>query len=182
MKILIVVLAISVWTLPVAAQDTVPQDLPLVREGLTPALPDTVRADAIQETNGFAVLRETEEPFTGTIIDVYPSGAKRMQRSVVEGRAEGLWIEWYESGIPRYMATWRDGKGEGVWTYYHENGMVRERATVVGDAYTGPVEGWHATGAKAMEGYYQDWQRKGTWRFWSEDGTLLRTEWHGNIP
>ena len=144
--------------------------------GVTPALPDTVRADAVDEDNGFAVLRATGEPFTGVVVDAYPSGAKKLRRSVVDGRAEGLWVEWYESGVPRYLATWRSGQGEGAWTYFHETGEVRERSVVVADAFDGPVEGWHANGRKAFEGAYRQNQKDGTFRYWDESGRLNRTE------
>ena len=152
------------------------QDLPLVRDRLTPALPDTVRTDDVDGDNGAAVLRATGEPFTGVVFDRYPSGAKKLRRSVVEGRAEGLWVEWYESGTVRYLATWAEGRGDGVWTYFHPNGEVREQATVVDDMYTGPAEGWHENGRKAFEGVHEANERVGVWRFWSEDGALDRTE------
>ena len=144
--------------------------------GVTPALPDTVRADAVDEDNGRAVLRATGEPFTGIVVDTHPSGAKKLRRSVVDGRAEGLWLEWYESGVPRYVATWRGGKGDGVWTYFHETGEVRERSVVVADAFDGPVEGWHANGRKAFEGAYRQNQKDGVFRYWDEGGRLDRTE------
>ena len=152
------------------------QGLPLVRDGLTPALPDTVGTDEIEGDNGVATLRRTGEPFTGVVSDRYPSGAKRLRRSVVDGRPEGLWVEWYESGVVRYLATWAGGGGEGVWTYFHPNGEARERALVVADVYTGPVEGWHPNGQKAFEGFNEGNERAGVWRFWTESGALDRTE------
>ena len=152
------------------------QDLPVVRDGLTPALADTVGTDAIDGDNGRAVLRATGQPFTGVVEDRYPSGAPRLRRSVVDGRPEGLWVEWYETGVVRYLATWSGGRGDGVWTYFHPNGEVRERASVVADVWDGPVEGWHANGRKAFEGTHDGGQRAGVWRFWTEGGVLDRTE------
>ena len=142
----------------------------------TPALPDTAHVSEVEGEDGAAVLRATGQPFTGVVVDAYPSGAKKLRRSVVGGRAEGLWVEWYESGVPRYLAAWRDGKGDGVWTYFHETGEVRERATVVADVYDGPVEGWHANGRKAFEGAYLGNAKDGTFRYWDEAGRLDRTE------
>lgn len=143
---------------------------------LTPTPTDTLQAGAVRESNGMAVSRDTGEPVTAVIVDAYPNGAKRMLRSVVDGRAEGLWLEWYESGVPRYMATWRDGKGHGPWVYFHENGHIREHVHVENDVYVGPAEGWHANGQKAFAGYYRDGQRHGTWRRWNERGRIVSTE------
>lgn len=143
---------------------------------LTPTPTDTLQAGTVRESNGMAVSRETGEPVTAVIVDTYPGGAQRMLRSVVDGRAEGLWMEWYETGVPRYMATWRDGKGDGPWVYFHENGHIRERVYVEADVYVGPAEGWHANGRKAFAGYYRDGQKHGTWRRWDERGRLVSTE------
>ena len=156
------------------------QDLPLVRDGLTPALPDTVSTDEIDGDNGIAVLRTTGEPFTGVVSDQWPNGVAKLRRSVVDGKPEGLWVEWHETGVVRYLATWRNGGGDGVWTYFHPNGEVRDRSTVVADVFTGPTEGWHENGRKAFEGVNQENARTGVWRFWSEDGVLDRVERYDN--
>lgn len=152
------------------------QDLDPVRTGLTPALSDTTLVADVEKVDGFVVRRSTGERFTGTIVDFFPSGAKRMRRSVADGQAEGFWIEWYESGVPRYMGSWAAGRGEGVWFYFHENGEVRVRTTVVDDVFTGPEESWYANGRKAYEGINLNNNQDGVWRYWNEDGTLDRTE------
>lgn len=143
---------------------------------LTPAFTDTLRVDQVAQDNGFTTVRATGEPFTGTVIDTYEGGAKKLRRAVVEGLPEGLWMEWYESGVPRYMATWQRGRGEGVWTYFHETGEVRERVLVTGDVYDGPVEGWHANGQKAFEGHHRANQKDSRWRYWDEAGRMTKVE------
>lgn len=147
---------------------------------LTPALTDTLRADQVAQDNGFTTVRATGAPFTGTVIDTYDSGAKKLRRSVVEGLPEGLWMEWYESGVPRYVATWKHGRGEGVWMYFHETGQIRERVLVTGDVYDGPVEGWHANGQKAFEGHNRANQKDGRWRYWDEAGRMTKVEVYRN--
>jgi antitoxin component YwqK of YwqJK toxin-antitoxin module len=143
---------------------------------LTPALPDTLQTDDIEQKDGFTIVRSTGQPFTGIVADTYASGAKKLRRSVVDGLPEGLWMEWYESGVPRYQATWQRGRGDGVWIYYHDNGEIRERVMVTDDVYDGLVEGWHASGAKAFEGHNRNGNKDGRWRHWDETGRLTKTE------
>jgi antitoxin component YwqK of YwqJK toxin-antitoxin module len=163
-----IALLVLIGTAPAAAQT--PSTV------LTPALTDTLRADQVEQDNGFTTVRATGAPFTGIVVDVYASGAKQLRRSVVEGLPEGLWMEWYENGVPRYMATWQGGRGEGVWTYFHATGEIRERVLVTGDVYDGPVEGWHANGQKAFEGHNRANQKDGRWRYWDEAGRMTKVD------
>lgn len=97
---------------------------------ITPALTDTLQISEVDEHEQLTYLKDSGTPLTAVVVDCYASGQLKLRRSVVAGKAEGVWIEWYENGIPRYIAEWRNGKGDGLWLYFHENGQLRTRETV----------------------------------------------------
>ena len=94
-------------------------------------------------------------PFTGTVIDAYPDGARKARFQVVDGKADGAWAEWYPDGAIRFYSEWRAGKGEGPFVYFHPNGEISERVTARADIWDGVAEGWHPNGRKAFERVYQ---------------------------
>lgn len=94
-------------------------------------------------------------PFTGTVIDKWPDGARKARFHVVEGKADGAWAEWYPDGAIRFYSEWRAGKGDGPFIYFHTNGEISERATARADIWDGVAEGWHPDGRKAFERVYQ---------------------------
>ena len=94
-------------------------------------------------------------PFTGTVVDTYPDGARKARFQVVEGKADGAWAEWYPDGAIRFFSEWRGGKGEGPFVYFHPNGEISERVTARADIWDGVAEGWHPDGRKAFERVYR---------------------------
>lgn len=165
-------LMVLLGTAPLVATAQAPE----IRRTLSPALPDTVTSDRLDEVNGRATLRDTGAPYTGVVADRWPSGRLKLLRSVENGRAAGLWSEWYEAGVVRYLAEWHpEGQGEGAWFYFHETGVVSDRTVYRRDTPVGPSEGWHANGRKAFEGTYEDQGRRdGLWRWWDDDGWIER--------
>ena len=139
------------------------------------ARPRVVPASDTEERGGLTVLRATGMPVTGTVVELYPDGTRKVRRAIVDGRADGLWTEWYPGGAVRYVGTWAGGRGDGVWTYYHENGEVRERSEVADDVWHGRSEGWHANGRKAFEGRYRWGSPAPGWQAWDEDGRPAET-------
>ena len=94
-------------------------------------------------------------PFTGTVVDTYPDGARKARFKVVDGKADGAWAEWYPDGAIRFYSEWHAGKGEGPFVYFHPGGEISERVTARADVWDGVAEGWHPDGRKAFERVYQ---------------------------
>lgn len=143
---------------------------------LSPALADTLSLADVENRDQVFYLVETGEPATGIVEEYHESGQIKSRRSVVAGKAEGLWVEWFETGIPRYIAEWRQGKGHGQWIYFHENGQISARETVKDDIWHGISESWYANGQKKTEGHLHDGAKHGVWKYWAPDGSFERTE------
>ncbi|MEL6615701.1 MAG: nuclear transport factor 2 family protein, partial [Bacteroidota bacterium] len=129
-----------------------------------------VSASDTEDRDGLTVLRATGEPVTGTVVERHPNGTHKLRRTLVGGRADGLWVEWYPNGTVRYIGEWAGGRGDGVWTYFHETGEIRERSEVTDDVWHGRSEGWHANGQRAFSGRYEWGAKAPGWQRWDEDG------------
>ncbi len=125
------------------------------------------------EIEGVVVRRGTTVPLTGTVISRHPNGRLQMRRSVVEGRADGVWMEWFETGGVKFYAEWRMGKGHGSWVYFYPNGELQERAEARDDIWNGVAEGWHDNGVKAFESTFTDGVRLTPVRRWDKDGVAV---------
>jgi len=143
---------------------------------LSPALTDTLNPSEVEISDQVIYLVETGKPATGIVEEYYESGQIKARRSLIDGKAEGLWVEWFETGTPRYIAEWRQGEGHGKWIYFHENGQISSRETVKDDIWHGISESWYANGMKKMEGHLRVGAKHGVWKYWAQDGSLQRTE------
>lgn len=119
------------------------------------AQPDAavVPLSQLQKKGDLHRLKDT--PFTGTVVDNYPDGARKARFQMLDGKADGAWAEWYPDGAIRFYSEWRAGKGEGPFLYFHPNGEISERVTAQADIWDGIAEGWHPDGRKAFERVYQ---------------------------
>lgn len=131
--------------------------------GLTPRFETVHDRAALEERDQVFYVRATGEPATGLVEAVHPSGAKKARFTLVDGRAEGVWIEWYEGGAVRYVGEWRGGRGHGLWLYFHPSGEISERVRVRDDVFEGPAEGWTREGRKAFEAAIVGGDRRELW-------------------
>jgi antitoxin component YwqK of YwqJK toxin-antitoxin module len=139
---------------------------------LTPALKDTLSIENVVDRNQISYQIDNDLPYTGTIVEFHENGQLKLRKSVIDGKAEGIWIEWYETGIVRYIGEWKGGIGHGTWMYFHDNGELSERSQVKNDVWEGISESWHKNGVKSSQGLLAQNERVGTWRFWNKDGSL----------
>jgi len=147
---------------------------------ITPALTDTLMLSEVENRDQVFYLNESDEPVTAVVVDYFESGQIKSRKTVIAGKAEGLWVEWYESGIPKYLAEWTQGMGHGQWVYFYENGEIRERSHVEQDLWQGIAEGWHSNGVKAFEGMYIENERIGRWTWWDDQGAITESKTYQN--
>jgi len=119
----------------------------------------------------------------------YDGGQLRMERPYLGGRVTGTFKEWNEKGQQVESTEYKWGKRTGLHTAWHENGNTRETGEYVGDLKSRRWTYWHENGQKQSEGEYQlfrplgqddvDSRKVGEWKFWDEEGKLIRTVDHG---
>ena len=94
----------------------------------------------------------SEEPFSGSVINKYESGQNQMKGSLENGKDDGLVTIWYENGQMVIKGTYKDGKKDGLQIQWWDNGQ------------------------KMYEGIDKDRKLDGLWTFWYENGQKLKEE------
>lgn len=69
----------------------------------------------------------------------------------------------------------RNGKRHGVWTSYTDQGRTKSRSEYVNGVLQGPTITFHDNGTVYYQGRYLNGKSFGEWRFFDEQGGLIRT-------
>ena len=69
----------------------------------------------------------------------------------------------------------RNGKRHGLWTSYHPGGAVQSRTDYVDGVQEGASVVFHPNGQTYYTGDYHHGHEVGEWRFFDEQGALVRT-------
>jgi len=72
----------------------------------------------------------------------------------------------------------RNGVRQGPWISYFANGTIRSRGTYVDGEMDGPTEVYHPNGMPLYTGQYRLGLSVGEWRFYDQDGVLIKTAIH----
>ena len=130
----------------------------------------------------------------GVYKNFYENGTLRGEGVFRKGRPVGVWHYYYSNGeIMTIEKHNRRGKtvdldcwdetgvqvikdGTGTFIQYYPDGSIKSKASFNKCMFDEANEAWYANGVKEHEFYYENGRPVGTWQFWNEDGTLIRTE------
>ena len=79
--------------------------------------------DTLQKRGDTYYDINSEEPFSGLIINKYESGQKRTKGYLTNGKEDGIWTWWYENGQKEKEVDFLDGILDGLSTEWDENGL-----------------------------------------------------------
>ena len=150
--------------------------------------------DTLEKRGDIYYEINSEEPFSGLIINKYESGQKHTKGYLTNGREDGYWTWWYEGspknhirlyldnildnlpylfydswenyGQKRKVVDYLDGTKDGLSTEWYENGQKKEEGTYKDGKEDGLWTGWYDNGQKKQEGTENEWT------YWNEDGSL----------
>ena len=112
------------------------------------------------------------------IIDRYPDDTpKRAQYFSGEGADQQLVkeISYYEDGQKRVEGHFNaDGLKDGKWIYWYPNGNKWSEGYFSEGLNHKKRTTYHENGEKHYEGKYDMGQRTGLWKFYSDEGKLLK--------
>lgn len=84
-------------------------------------------------------------------------------------------IKYYANGKMRTKGMTYDGERHGKWSYYYENGFLWSE----GNFFHGKRDGYallfYDNGRKMVDGEYKENVPVGEWRFYNEQGELVKT-------
>ena len=155
--------------------------------------------DTLQKRDDTYYEINSEEPFSGLIINKYESGQKHTKGYLTNGREDGYWTWWYE-GSPKnhirlyldnildnlpylFYDSWEnygqkrkevdflDGTLDGLWTQWYENGNKSSEVTYKNGKEDGLYLSWYENGQKELEITYKDGIEISR-KDWNEDGSL----------
>jgi len=113
----------------------------------------------------------------GKITKWYKNGNKESEIHYLFGRKDGISKKWYEEdGQLQWKKKYNNEVPVGKWAYYYSNGQLDiEFETKNGQADDYIIK-YHPNGNKKEEGKVEKGQKVGLWKYYSEDGTLTKTE------
>jgi len=154
--------------------------------------------DTLQKRGDTYYEINSEEPFSGLIINKYESGQKHTKGYLTNGREDGYWTWWYEGspknhirlyldnildnlpylfydswenyGQKRKVVDYLDGTKDGLSTEWYENGQKKEEGTYKDGKEDGLWTGWYNNGQKEIEGAFKDGKPDGLSTLWYENG------------
>ena len=98
----------------------------VVWRGWTARLPleTALRSDLVLR-EGVLYRAAAPLPFKGVIVEDWRAGQRRVEVTIVDGRAHGLSRGWYENGQIRVQSNFEHGKKEGIETAWNSDGSLK---------------------------------------------------------
>jgi antitoxin component YwqK of YwqJK toxin-antitoxin module len=123
---------------------------------------------SLQERNGVYYEINSEDGFTGKLVELYSDGQKMSEEYFKDGKREGIYTAWYENGQKKSERTYRY-KG-GIETAWYENGQKKNERNIRDGKEDGVFTFWYENGQKKIEGNYKDGKYDGLYTYWDENG------------
>lgn len=108
------------------------------------------------------------------LLFLFACDEKQPEEKVKEGKKESV-TEYYPSGIKKVEGKMLNGKRTGKWVYYYENGFIWSEGVFKDDVRDGYSMVYHENGKIKTQGNYRDNKKVGKWKFWSSTGDLVKT-------
>jgi antitoxin component YwqK of YwqJK toxin-antitoxin module len=116
------------------------------------------------------------ELYTGTYIEFYTNGNKRIELSLNKGKVDGSVTLYLESGQTSEIRSYKSGKMDGTWSTWNNNGVKIGVANYKNNVKHGEWFIWDDAGTLRFEMHYTDGKKTGTWRMFNEKGELISEE------
>ena len=76
--------------------------------------------DSLILNDGILYRFHEEDPYTGTVVDLWDNGNNSFEGTYMDGKKDGILTWWYENGQKKQEGT------ENEWTHWNEDGSVKE--------------------------------------------------------
>jgi antitoxin component YwqK of YwqJK toxin-antitoxin module len=120
--------------------------------GPPPAPPEVPLASLVLK-DGRLHRPSQSAPFTGMVLEKYPSGQLQSRSVMSNGVLHGLSQGWHTNGVRQVEEHFANGVSEGTRVKWYSNGQKLSEATIVAGKLHGPFRRWHENGrlAEMME-------------------------------
>lgn len=121
-------------------------------------------------------LNEHNELYTGTYIEFYTNGNKRIELSLKKGIVDGPTRLYFESGMVSEIRSYKKGKMDGTWTTWSDEEIKIGEANYKNNVKHGEWFIWDEDGTLRFEMHYTNGKKTGTWKMYDEKGDLVSEE------
>ena len=117
---------------------------------------------------------QIDENFTGQIIKKYKDGQVKSIENFKNGKLNGEFKEFFENGSLFQIGTFKNGDMKNIKVFY-ENGNLKFEQNL--KDRKGKYRGYYPNGKLEVEGEVFQGDEIGLWKYYNEEGNLLKTEY-----
>ena len=121
---------------------------------------------------GLLFKPNTIDPFTGTAVDEFPNGKKKMSVPIKNGKIHGSVKEWAQNGKKIHEADYENGLQTGVERQWYANGNKKLEIPYAYGKTNGICVEWFKNKQKKSEGRFVDGREEGEHKWWYDNGNI----------
>ena len=125
----------------------------------------------------YSFAYQIDENFTGQVIKKYKNGQVKSIENFKNGKLNGEFKEFFENGSLFQIGTFKNGDMENIKVFY-ENGNLKFEQNL--KDRKGKYRGYYPNGKLEAEGEVFQRDEIGLWKYYNEEGNLLKTEYKNN--
>jgi antitoxin component YwqK of YwqJK toxin-antitoxin module len=119
------------------------------------------------------ILFAQNNPYSGFIIDKYPSGILASKNGYLNGKLEGIQEKWFENGTKKELRWYANNHKIGKHEGWYANGQKRFEYFIENDIPIKIHREWYPGGQLyTLFGYNKEGQPEGTQQMWFENGQI----------
>ena len=145
------------------------------RSWATRPAPETVLRSDVVLRDGVLYKPTVALPFAGLLVERWTADRRRVEVTIVDGRAHGLSRGWYENGQIEVEERFVRGVSHGTRTRWFPEGGKKSEVTIVDGTLTGIFREWHANGRLSRETPLVAGVPHGEAKSWDPAGKLIGT-------
>ena len=138
------------------------------------AIPKT---ELLADNKGFGwhqdVLFFEGKPYSGYVLEKYPSGQKAAQNGYFKGNTEGKQLKWFENGAKMEIRHYAENRKIGTHEGWYENGQKRYEYFIENDVPIKTHREWYPSGQLySLFNYDNQGQPEGVQKMWFQTGQI----------
>lgn len=122
----------------------------------------------------YSFAYQIDENFTGQIVKKYKDGQVKSIENFKNGKLNGEFKEFFENGSLFQIGTFKNGDMKNIKVFY-ENGNLKFEQKL--KDRKGKYRGYYPNGMLEVEGEVFQGDEIGLWKYYNEEGNLLKTEY-----
>ena len=117
---------------------------------------------------------QIDENFTGQVIKKYKNGQVKSIENFKNGKLNGEFKEFFENGSLFQIGTFKNGDMKNIKVFYENENLKFEQNL---KNRKGKYRGYYPNGKLEAEGEVFQGDEIGLWKYYNEEGNLLKTEY-----